>query len=166
MGKYLITGRQGAGKTAAIKELQTRSYTAYNTDDLPEVTSLQNISTGELVQWPKGPVDWTQFAWNWQKEELDKLLDSNDTVFVGAITSNQEQYYPLFNKIFALILSPESLRIRLNQHEHESHHLPGKIDRWVAFHEEKQQYFIDSGAVLIDANKPVHEVVDQILSNL
>lgn len=66
MGKYLITGRQGAGKTAAIKELQSRNYTAYNTDDSPEVTALQNISTGEVAQWPKGPVDWTKFAWNWQ----------------------------------------------------------------------------------------------------
>jgi len=163
MGKYLITGRQGSGKTTAIKELSARGFTAYDTDEIPDVTKLQSIETGEAIAWPKVSVDWTKYAWNWQVDALEQLLDSDENVFIGAITSNQEKYYPLFDKIFALILSPDNLRIRLNQHEHESHHLPGQIDRWVAQHEVKQQRFINAGAVGIDANVAVASVVDQII---
>jgi hypothetical protein len=166
MSKYLITGRQGSGKTTVIKELQHRGYTAYNTDDLPEVTKLQNIVTGEAVDWPKGPVDWTKYAWNWQKDKFTDLLSSNETVFIDAITSNQEAFYPMFNNIFALILSPENLRIRLNQHEHDSHHLPGQIDRWVKDHEIKQQKFVGEGFIAIDADKSVDEVTNQILTSI
>jgi broad-specificity NMP kinase len=167
MGKYLITGRQGSGKTTVIKELQKRGYTAYNTDDLSDLTKLQDIKTGEVIAWPKGkPVDWGKYAWNWQKDALLKLLVSDKDVFVGAVTSNQEQFYPSFNKVFALILSPDNLRTRLEHHEHESHQLPGQIDRWVANHETKQKRFLEAGAVFIDANKSVEEVVDQILANV
>ena len=167
MSKYLITGRQGSGKTTVIKELQKRGYTAYNTDDLSEVTKLQDISTGEVIAWPEGElVDWEKYAWNWQKDALLKLLGSDKNVFVGAVTSNQEQFYPSFNKVFALMLSPNNLRSRLEQHEHESHQIPGQIDRWVANHETKQQRFLKAGAVFIDANKSIDEVVDQILANL
>jgi dephospho-CoA kinase len=54
MSKFLITGRQGSGKTTVIKQLQKLGYTAYNTDDLPDVTKLQDKETGETIEWPEG----------------------------------------------------------------------------------------------------------------
>jgi predicted ATPase len=58
MGNYLITGEAGSGKTAAIGELQRRGYTAYNTDELPDVTRLVDIQSGKLVEeWPEKPLE-------------------------------------------------------------------------------------------------------------
>ncbi len=51
MGKYFITGREGSGKITVIKVLQGRGFTAYNTDDLPETTKLQNKETGKVIPW-------------------------------------------------------------------------------------------------------------------
>lgn len=166
MGKYLITGRQGSGKTTVIKLLQKMGYTAYNTDDLPEVTKLQNIQTGETVSWPKNKVDWSRFAWNWQEEALKKILDSDETVFVGAVVSNQLTFYPLFDKIFVLIVGADTLRHRLEAHEHDSHHLPGTIDRILTDHESKQEHFINEGVVPIAANQTPEKIAEEILNRI
>jgi broad-specificity NMP kinase len=165
MGKYLITGRQGSGKTTVIKLLEEQGYTAYNTDDLPEATKLQNKETGEVIDWPDGNVDWSMYAWNWQKPEIELLLASDDTVFLGAVVSNQVDFYPMFDKVFVITVRSEALRQRLSVHEHASHYLPGVIDRILTNHSEKQQRFIEEGAISISGEKPPKEIVEEILSN-
>ncbi|MDB5175689.1 MAG: hypothetical protein JWM81_547 [Candidatus Saccharibacteria bacterium] len=164
MGKYLITGRQGSGKTTLIKFLQEQGYTAFNTDDLPDVTRLQDRQTGEVIDWPEGGVDWTKYAWNWQEQALKNLLATNDTVFVGGVVSNQADLYDLFDKVFVLIVDAKTLRTRLETHEHQSHHLPGVIDRILTNHEIKQKLFVEDGGIPISANGTAAEIADAILS--
>lgn len=161
MGKYLITGRPGSGKTSVIRELQRRGYSAFNTDDYDDVTKLQEQATGKVVPWPEGPVDWNKYAWNWQEAGLKKLLVSSEDVFIGAIVANQKEYYPLFDTIFALTLSTETLRHRLDSHEH-----PRTADekaRALAVHEQKQERFMQPGIVTISSEQPIGKVVNEIL---
>lgn len=166
MGKYFITGRKGSGKTTVIKLLQERGFTAYNTDDLPEATKLQNKETGEVIPWPEEKVDWATYVWNWQRPEIEKLLASDENVFLGAIVSNQSEYYPLFDKVFVVTVDSETLRQRLESHEHASHHLPGEIERMLADHESKQEKFIKAGAEPISGGRPPEEIVDDILKRV
>ncbi|MEI6864378.1 MAG: AAA family ATPase [Candidatus Adlerbacteria bacterium] len=166
MGKYFITGRQGSGKTTVIKLLQERGFTAYNTDDLPEATKLQDKETGEVIVWPEGKVDWAKYAWNWQRPEIERLLASDETVFLGAIVSNQADFYPLFDKVFVITVDSDTLRQRLEAHEHESHHLPGEIERMLVDHESKQEKFIKAGAEPISGGRPPEEIVDDILKRV
>lgn len=166
MGKYLITGRQGSGKTTVIKILQERGYTAFNTDDLPNVTKLQDRQTGEVIDWPDGKVDWSKYAWNWQEQELKKLLASDEIVFIGAVVSNQVNFYDFFDKVFVLTVDGNTLRSRLETHEHDSHHLPGVIEQILTNHEAKQKQFIEEGAVPIDAKGTTAEIVADILSKI
>ncbi len=166
MGKYLITGRQGLGKTTVIKFLQENGYTAFNTDDLPDVTKLQDRQTGEVIDWPDGKVDWSKYAWNWQEQELKKLLASGKTVFIGAVVSNQVDFYDLFDQVFVLAVDATTLRSRLETHEHESHHLPGVIERILTNHETKQKLFIEEGAIPINAKGTTAEIVAEILSQI
>lgn len=164
MGEYLITGRQGSGKTSVIREIQKRGFTAYNTDDLREVTKLQDKETGELIEWPEeGKVDWTRYAWNWQRPEIERLLASDETVFLGAIVSNQKDFLPLFDKVFILTVDADTLRKRLSNHEHESHHQQGEIERIVADHESKQARMLGENREAIDGTRPIDEIVDDIL---
>ena len=163
MGKYLITGRQGSGKTTVIKHLQQLGYPAYNTDDLPNVTKLQDRNTGEIIAWPESMVNWSKYAWNWQKSELEKLLTSEEIVFIGAVVSNQVDFYPMFDRIFVITVSSDTLRARLQTHEHASHHLPGVIDRILNDHERKQEELIGKGAEPISGEQPTDEIVNKIL---
>lgn len=167
MGKYFITGRKGSGKTTVIKLLQERGFTAYNTDDLPEATKLQDKETGEVIDWPAGGVvDWTKYSWNWQRPEIERLLASDETVFFGAIVSNQTEFYLLFDKVFVITVDSNTLRQRLETHEHESHHQPGELERMLADHESKQEKFIKAGAEPIPGGRPPEEIVDDILKRV
>ena len=166
MGKYLITGRQGSGKTTVIKQLQKLGYTAYNADDLPDVTKLQNKETNEPIDWPECKVDWSRYAWNWQKPEIEKLLASDEIVFIGAVVSNQQDFYSMFDKVFVLTVSGNTLKTRLETHEHSSHHLSGEIDRITNDHEKKQASFINEGAEPIAGEGTPSEIANSILSKI
>ena len=166
MGKYLITGRQGSGKTTVIKQLQKLGYTAYNTDDLLDVTKLQDKETKETIEWPEGKVDWSRYAWNWQKPEIEKLLASYEIVFIGAVVSNQVDFYPMFDKVFVITVSVNTLKTRLENHEHSSHHLPGEIDRITNDHEKKQASLINEGAEPISGEGTPSETANLILSKI
>ena len=166
MGKHFITGRKGSGKTSVIKALQERGFTAYNTDDLPEATKLQNKETGEVVPWPESGVDWSKYVWNWQKPEIEKLLASDETVFMGAVVSNQSDFYHMFDKVFVITVDTDTLRQRLEQHEHASHHAPGEIERILSDHDAKQQRMIKEGMEVVSGARPTEEIVKDILNRV
>ena len=164
MGKYLITGRPGSGKTTVIQELQRRGYRAFNTDDMPEVTQLEEQATGKVVPWPDGAVDWKKYIWNWQEDGLQKLLSLEGDVFIGGIVGNQKEFYSLFDKIFALTITTETLRQRLDSHSHPR--TTTEKDQAIAVHYDKQARFEQQELTLITADGSVDEIVDNILAQL
>jgi len=163
MSKFLVTGRQGCGKTTAIKLLERNGFAAFNTDDIANATRLENKITGETIDWPSGKVDWTVYAWNWQRQVIEGLLSRDETVFLGGVVSNQKDYYNLFDKIFVLMVSASTLEQHLQTHEHASHHLPGEVERILTDHQVKQQALVDGGGIPVDANRPTIEIVQDIL---
>lgn len=164
MGKYLITGRPGSGKTTVIEALKQRGFQAFNTDDMPEVTRLEEQETGKSVPWPEGAVDWKKYIWNWQEAGLRNLLQSEDDIFIGAIVGNQQKFYPLFDKIFALTISTKTLRQRLDSHTHPR--TVQEKEQAIAAHYDKQARFKKQGLILIPADGSVDEIIDNILAQL
>jgi dephospho-CoA kinase len=163
--KYLITGNAGSGKSTIIKELKNLGYPAYNTDDMPEVSKLQDKVSGKEVNRPDGPADNNKNAWNWQEDALRKLLDSNRTVFVGASMSNQQKFYPLFDKIFALMLDEKTLRHRLQTRTNNTFGKhPEELARTLSTNKRVQDNLLKSGAIAIDATRSIKLVANEILS--
>ena len=99
-------------------------------------------------------------------EKLIKLLKSDDTVFIGAVVSNQEEYYDIFDKVFVIIVSPETLRKRLSRHEHKSHHLPGVIERMISNLENRQYEYIKSGLIPVSGEGTPVETANLILKKI
>ena len=164
MGKYLITGRPGSGKTTVIEALKRHGFQAFNTDDMPEVTKLEEQETGKPVPWPEGVVDWKKYIWNWQEDGLQKLLQTEGDVFIGGIVGNQKKFYPLFYKIFALTISTETLRKRLDSHAHSR--TAHEKEQAIAVHYNKQARFEKQGLVLIPADGSVDEIINNIFAQL
>ena len=164
MGKYLITGRPGSGKTTVIEALKQRGFKAFNTDDMPKVTKLEEQETGKPVSWPEGAVDWKKYIWNWQEAGLRNLLQTEGDVFIGAIVGNQQKFYPLFDKIFALTISTETLQKRLESHAHPR--TTQEKEQAIAVHYAKQARFEKQDLILIPADGSIDEIMDNILSQL
>lgn len=164
MGKYLITGRPGSGKTTVIEALTRRGFQTFNTDDMPEVTRLEEQETGKPVPWPESVVDWKKYIWNWQEAGLRKLLQTESDIFIGAIVGNQQKFYPLFDKIFALTIGTETLRKRLDSHAHPR--TAQEKEQAIAIHYDKQSRFEKQGLILIPADGTVDEIIDNILAQL
>lgn len=122
--------------------------------------------SGRAVDWPPKPIDWSKYAWNWQGEELKKLLASDETVFVGAIVSNQAQFYDLFDKIFVLTATPATVRRRLlNRTNNDFGKHPDELKGILAYHVHLQKKLLRiPTAVTIDANRPLDTVVDDIVA--
>ena len=164
MGKDLITGRPGSGKTTVIESLKQRGFQAFNTDDMPEITKLEEQETGKPVPWPEGVVNWKKYIWNWQEAGLRNLLQSESDIFIGAIVGNQQKFYPLFDKIFALTISAETLQKRLDSHAHLR--TAQEKEQAIAVHYNKQARFEKQGLVLIPADRSVDEIIDDILARM
>jgi AAA domain len=164
MPKFLITGDPGVGKSALAKELARRGYVAYDTDDLPDVTRLEDVA-GRPVRWPKPPLDWSRYAWNWQEAGLRERLASAETVLVAARTTNQEKYYSWFDSILVLVADPGTLRQRLGErrgHRYGRH--PAELARILDGHAARVARLLSPPhAVAIDAAQPLKQLAANVI---
>jgi broad-specificity NMP kinase len=167
MPAYLIAGIAGSGKSTIIEELSKRGYAAHNTDDMPEVTRLEWLATGEPAEWPEGSTDFSVYGWNWQEEGLRALLDDKKPVFIGASVSNAPKFYHLFDKIFVLTIDEDTLKKRLltrTTNNFGKH--PEDLARVLGIREEIEQELRATGAIPVDTTLPLTEVTDNILGRI
>lgn len=167
-----ITGISGAGKSSVCAELKHRSYTAYDTDH-DGIAFFYHNDTGEPITGSVTPEDRTpewrkKHTWKAKREDVEKLVEEaqDKLVFLCGVTNNDaDELWDLFAHVFALTLDEEALRHRImnrpgggfgkNPHEFS------EVLRW---QQTANEDYKKLGAILIDATKPVKEVVDEILS--
>jgi dephospho-CoA kinase len=154
--KYLITGNAGSGKSTVISELKKQGYVAYDTDSTPDVTMfIPNTSPG------------LAYRSVWDKTVLQSLLSSSDTVFIGGSVTNQQEFYPLFDKIFALTLDKHTLKERLTTRtSNDTGKDPEDLQFLLDIHDRVQSNLVAANAVTIDASQALNKVVEEIVKNL
>ncbi len=165
MTKVLITGSPGVGKTTIIHELQKLGHTAYDTDELPDVTRLEVKATGEPTEWPKGIVDWESYAWSLQKKGLIKLLESDNDVYIGSVTSNQHEFYDLFDVVIGLYVESETHLKRLQSRpEREFNNSPDAHERIISRAKAKKELFESQGAIMIENSGLPNDTAQKIIA--
>lgn len=167
MGKYLITGSAGAGKSTVIKELVGRGYTAYDTDIEPGFSRFEDMD-GNVVPKPTGKIDWDQYAWNWSKDVILPLLKNPEDMFFGGVVSNQSDFYPYFDKIFVLTLDDDTLRRRILERTDKDYGKdPEQLEEEVAYRATRESELLaQPQAVAIDSTISLSRVVDEILKHI
>ena len=166
MNKVYVTGVAGTGKTTIYEELVKRGFYAISIDETDGLCSWVNRETKEKVN-SKVELnrDFTsKHQWICDVEHLKKITNVDEkVVFVLGVSSNQDDFLNLFDKVLLLQCKPEvfieRLKTRTNNHFGKDKTVQDHMLTWYRNFEIK---LLEKGAIPIDANRSIDEVVDEV----
>ncbi len=165
MKKIYITGVPGTGKSTVAKELNKRGIFTIDLDDVEGLCGWVYMDTKEKVPLSE-TINFETQSYTCDPTKLQKLLETDkDTAVVVGIAGNQEDFLSYFDTVFLLHCNVETFLNRLltrtennfGQKVNEQEFLRG-------FYKEFEENLHAQGAVPIDAEKPLTEVVDELVS--
>jgi len=164
--KIYITGASGTGKTSIARELAARGIPAL---DMDSICHREHRETGKEAGWEPGKTDewYESHGWVCNVDSLEDFLARNQTAVAVGLSSNQDAYLPLFDKVFVLYASPEVIIERLNartDNEYGKH--PNEQQRLLSWHRSFEKEMADRGAIPINTERPLSETVEDILSKI
>lgn len=173
MALIFITGVAGSGKSAVRKELVARGFEAYDTDN-DGMTAWVNKETGEEVNQPKEEWGSRTAEWYSHHEWVVSLLRVKDliersrtsNIFLCGTGSNRAEIIKLADMTLSLSVDEETLKDRIatrkNSFGKQAHELKNILE-WRA---DVTELVEAAGAVIVDTNRPLTEVVDEILKRV
>ncbi|MFE4919208.1 AAA family ATPase [Streptomyces sp. NPDC056661] len=151
MGKILITGMSGVGKSTALQLLHLHGHRTVDTD------------TDDWSRWvtlPDGSTDWI-----WREQAITDLLTGHDAgnLFVAGCRTNQGQYYPLFDQVVLLSAPADVLLARIKARTDNPYGKRTEERDAVLHHLATVEPLLRATATIeIDATAPVERVVQQL----
>lgn len=165
--KIYITGISGSGKSSIARALRAKGITSIDVDE--GLCHWENRHTGDTALWsPGGSEEWySAHGWVCDADALAKHVQANKNIVVVGLSSNQDDYLKLFDKVFVLHCRPETFIDRINartdndygKHEAEQQRMLG----WQKTFEKEMK---EKGAIMLDAERPLEEVVAEVYSYL
>jgi dephospho-CoA kinase len=156
---YLIEGVSGTGKTTVCEELKRRGFKAVEADE--ELAHFADPKTG-LPTDEKIPDNW---LWNEAKFNEAIQQEGDKPVFICGGAMNQEDFKHHFEKVFTLHIDDETLKQRLaTRTNNDFGKKPDELALQLEWNKGVVSYSQQRGTSLIDATKPISEVVDEILN--
>ncbi|MES2087520.1 MAG: AAA family ATPase [Patescibacteria group bacterium] len=160
MKTYLIEGLSGTGKTTVCAELNKRNYTAVDADEV--FAHFVDPKTGLHS-------DEKTTHWMWEEEKFNTIVkqERDGQLFVCGGATNQENFKHHFDKIFTLHVDDNVLKDRLLHRTNNDYGKdPKELEQQLEWNKGAVQHSRHRGTTLIDATKPISDVVDEILKNL
>lgn len=158
---YLVNGVSGTGKTAVGVELRRRGYRVLDAD-----TELAYFGDPVTLE----PIDeQTQRHWMWNEERtLGLLADGHDAeLFVCGGAVNEERFRHLFRVVFTLVVDDGTLWQRLTTRPDEGLCKdPDYLAAQLVLNQTEPAHARTYGSTLVDASRPLAEVVDEILAHV
>ncbi len=174
MPLYYITGISGSGKSAALQELRSRGYEAHGTDE-DGLAFFQNNETGKPITYDataehRTPEWRDMHTWKLSRSAVEKLQESakDKPVFLcGVVSNDADELWDLFAKVFALNIDERTLRHRIaNRTNNDFGKNRHEFDSLLSWQKTAEEDYLRLGAVIIDANRPINVVANDILSRL
>jgi dephospho-CoA kinase len=152
MGKVLVTGMSGTGKSSVLLELAKRGHNIVDTD------------SDEWSEWvtSDGEPDWI-----WREEKITALLTAHSSgmLFVAGCKSNQGKFYPLFDAVVLLSAPSEVILKRIETRDTNNYGKKPLERQKILEHLEFVEPLLRATATAeIDASKPLLEVADELVA--
>lgn len=168
---FFITGISGSGKTSVARRLNELGYTAFDSKINKGIFHFADSNGSESPDYRPNDEDW-QATYKWvlnvpMLEDLLARLDPGEPVFLCG-RGNIRQHWDRAEKVFLLSIDRETLLHRLNHPSRDNdfakddatqQKLAGNLDF-------VQRSLTDAGAIVIDAKRPLDEVVAEILRQI
>jgi gluconate kinase len=166
----LVAGISGAGKSAVCLELQRRGHEAHDLDldgntvwvdrETGVVSPAAASRTAESTEW------FDRHDWCVVPERIQGIADSagRRTVFLCGMTKNEHEVSHLLARVVYLSIDATTIRDRVASRTTNDF---GKADHELAailaWHETAEREHREAGAVIVDATRPLGQVVDDVL---
>jgi hypothetical protein len=150
MGRILVTGMSGTGKSTALAELGLRGFRVVDTDS---------------PAWS----EWIPAAgeWLWREDRIAELLTSAEEppLYVSGCMSNQGKFYDRFDAIVLLSAPVDVILDRVeNRTTNDYGKRPGERDL-ILFHLDSVEPLLRATCTHeIDTSGPVDDVVDTLIA--
>jgi gluconate kinase len=153
---YLVEGVSGTGKTSVCQELRRRGYHAINGDR--ELAYQGDPATGE----PTDTASHHHHIWDVDRVRALAADDQQPVTFFCGGSRNWSKFVDLFDEVFVLDIDLDTLHQRLDQRpQDEWGSKPSERELIVRLHRSKED--VPVAGVVIDATRPLPDVVDEIL---
>ena len=168
MSLIYIKGTPGTGKTSLVQKMLDLGYCAFDADD-PRIGGPFNIEKRKFVYYP------TVLSEEWYSHHnfylkpsaIRKLKKDSELkdVFLFSTASNELNFVDMYDKILFLDLKLEELIKRIQNRDNNSygktkHELIQILNKY----KKDRKLIIQCDVHLIDASKPIGDVVNQILA--
>ncbi|MEU9805681.1 AAA family ATPase [Mycobacterium sp. NPDC050853] len=141
MGRVLVTGMSGTGKTTLLEELARRGFHTVDTDD----------------------DGWTLADGSWDAIRMAALLDRHPDVIVSGTVDNQVDFYDWFGNVVLLSvpldIALQRVSTRVNNPYGRTEPERIEIARYT---EEVEPLLRQSATVELDGRLPVPELADRV----
>jgi dephospho-CoA kinase len=170
MSLVLIAGISGSGKSAVCVELLRRGYKAHDLD-LDGNCVWVNRETGgvlpaEASRSAESPVWFEQHDWCVVPTKVSAIAEraGSRTVFLCGMTKNEHEVSHLFSRVLYLSIDAQTIRRRVASRTGndfgKAEHEMAAIMEW---HDFAEREHVRAGAVIIDATRPLAQVVDDVV---
>ena len=167
-----VTGLAATGKSAILAELLARGYRAYGVDEDGYADWISQ-ETGAPEPMPAladldFPTWYKTHYWVLNGPRIAELsqqaAESGDPVFLCGVAEGDKDVWPLFSQVIALVADLATLRQRIAVRDNLFGKEPEQFADIARWHDDFERSYRSFGAKIIDATRPLHQVVDQILS--
>ncbi|MDB5185714.1 MAG: hypothetical protein JWL85_237 [Candidatus Saccharibacteria bacterium] len=167
--KILITGAPGVGKTTIAHALEEHGYAVIDSDNDPGIAYWENKATGQEEASANLSEAWYQeHDWKWRINVLYRLVETaTNDVFVCGDASNKSDAFFLFDLLIVLTSSDDTLQERLESRTTKDFgKKPVELTWAFDMNQELTKEILAAEGIAVDANRPVDQVVHEILSKV
>ncbi|MGH3290246.1 MAG: hypothetical protein ACRDP7_00390 [Trebonia sp.] len=170
MSAVQIAGCSGAGKSTVAAMLARRGLVSIDADEDPLLARFVDSAGAVVTEEPTAPdLAWlARHGWDWDPGRLDELIRAAApaTLYVCGGADNQQEVADRFTQVFSLEIDEPTMLARLDARP--DYHDWGRIGDTREYLRRKLPALQDrlraSGAIPIDARRPLDQVVEAILA--